>query len=387
MKIVFVSDAFHHHQKGVADALFELTEGSYRFITTLPLREERKKMGFANAYPQYVVDASDRNPKIWREIQNLIDDTEVVVLGSAPYELLTNRLKAGRLTFRYSERLWKEYKHYLKTPFYMLNNHKTLGCRMLCASAYAAHDYNTMGAFRGMCYKWGYFTEIREVKGERLKVKDVSNPIKFMWCSRYLDWKHPELVLYLANSLKEKGYAVQISMYGSGTYFERSVALAKKLKVEDCVAFKGNVANTEIMKSMQESDIFLFTSDRAEGWGAVANESMSNGCVLVASDEIGSIPYLIKDKENGCTFRSSSRRYGFGRFGVSVDKIAIASLTEKVEWLIQNPLERTRLSVNAIQTMQEMWNPRKAAENLLQLIEDFKQGCDTSIVEGPCSKA
>ncbi len=33
--------------------------------------------------------------------------------------------------------------------------------------------------------------------------------------------------------------------------------------------------------------------------GAVANEAMANGCVVVGSHEIGSIPYLIQDLSNG----------------------------------------------------------------------------------------
>lgn len=400
-KIVFVSDAFHLHQKGVADALFEMTEGAYCFITTLPLREERKKMGFGNDYPAYVLDASSREPEIWAKAQQMIDEAEVVVLGSAPYELLTKRLKAGKLTFRYSERLWKQYKHYIKTPFYMLDNHKTRECRLLCASAYAAHDYNAMGAFKGLCYKWGYFTEVSFDKlrnqGDSLEIKDdlstkssnISNlrPVRIMWCSRYLDWKHPELPVFLADRLKDKGYSLRITMYGSGQYYERTVELVRKMNLNDVITFIGNVPNEIVHQTMRETDIFLFTSDRGEGWGAVANEAMSNGCVLVASEEIGSVPYLVKDKENGCTFKSSSRCKGFGRFGVSVDHQSLDSLVEKVEWLINNPSERKRLSANAIKTMQETWNPRKAAENLLTLIEDIKQGRDTSIKVGPCSKA
>lgn len=408
-KIVFVSDAFHLHQKGVADALFEMTEGSYSFITTLPLREERKKMGFGNDYPAYVLDASSRNAGVWAKAQQIIDDAETVVLGSAPYELLTNRLAAGKLTFRYSERLWKQYKHYLKTPFYMMDNNKTKGCRLLCASAYAAHDYNMMGAFKDVCYKWGYFTEVSfdpstgsgqaklRSQGDSLKVKedlstDSSNlsnlrPVRMMWCSRYLDWKHPELPVFLAHRLKDKGYSFHITMYGSGQYYEKAVELVRKLNLNDVITFTGNVPNEIVHQTMRESDIFLFTSDRGEGWGAVANEAMSEGCVLVAGNEIGSVPYLVKDKENGCTFKSSSRCKGFGRFGVSVDQKSLDSLVEKVEWLINNPSERKRLSENAIKTMQETWNPRVAAENLLTLIEDIKQGRDTSIKHGPCSKA
>ena len=52
--------------------------------------------------------------------------------------------------------------------------------------------------------------------------------------------------------------------------------------------------NAKILQEMRKHEIFLFTSDRNEGWGAVSNESMSNGCMLVGSDGIGSIPFLVK---------------------------------------------------------------------------------------------
>lgn len=391
MKIVFVSDTFHHHQKGVADALNNLTKGSYRFITTAPLREERKKMGFDNIYPDYVFDASSRTPELWNEAQRIIDEADVVVLGSAPYKLLRNRLSEGKLTFRYSEHVWKKIKHYLKTPFYILDNIKTRGCRLLCASAFAAHDYNAMGAFNEVCYKWGYFPDISPSKNDEeifQKVKNISDGhIRLMWCSRFLKWKHPELVIYLAKQLKEIDLSFELQMYGSGKYFDASVDLAKKLGVEDCVIFKGNASNNEILYSMRSSDIFLFTSDRGEGWGVVANESMGNGCCLVASDEIGSIPYLVQDMQNGCTFKSSRRCYGFSKLGVSIDKEALQSLTENVIWLIEHPEERKRLSSNALKTMLDTWSPRKAAENLLTLIEDIQKGHESSIEVGPCSKA
>lgn len=384
-KIIFVSDTFHHHQKGVADALFFMTGGLYRFITTAPLREERKKMGFANAYPDYVFDASSRTSEVWAKAQQLIDGAEVVVLGSAPYKLLKHRLAEKKLTFRYSERLWKQYKHYLKTPFYMLDNWKTRGCNMLCASAFAARDYNTMGAFREHCYKWGYFPEL--ILDAPHKEKTKAEPVKMMWCSRFLDWKHPELPIFLAKKLKDKGYVFCIEMFGSGEYLQDAVTLSNDLGVTDVVLFCGNAANSQITQKMKESDIFLFTSDRGEGWGVVANESMSCGCVLVASDEIGSVPYMVEDGKNGCTFKSSSRSKGFSRFGVSVDNRSLISLEAKVEWLIKNPEERVHISANAIGTIRDVWNPTMAAKNLLELIDSIQQGKDNPLLFGPCSNA
>lgn len=384
-KIVFVSDTFHHHQRGVADALYELTNGAYCFITIKPLREERLKMGFANEYPNYVLDTSSKTDEIMTKAQHIIDEAEVVVLGSAPFSFLKQRLSDKKLTFRYSERLWKQYKHYVKTPIYMFDNYRTRGCYLLCSSAFASHDYNAMGAFKGRCYKWGYFTAVPQEKVLN-KTKDVST-IHIMWCSRFLDWKHPELPIYLAKNLKERGHRFCIDMFGSGQYLNASKVLASKLNVSDIVHFTGNTSNAKILEAMGQCDIFLFTSDRREGWGVVANEAMSNGCVLVANNEIGSVPYLVNDGENGYTFHSSSRCYGFNRFGVSVDTKALNSLTEKVEWLFSHPNNRVEIAQNAYNTMNTTWNPRQAATNLLTLIEDIRQGRETSIAYGPCSKA
>lgn len=160
-------------------------------------------------------------------------------------------------------------------------------------------------------------------------------------------------------------------MYGSGEELASIKEFAKKLHVDDVVSFKGNMPNDEILKAMRQHEIFLFTSDKNEGWGAVANESMSNGCAIVASDAIGSIPFLVKDGENGCVFKSGD----------------LNSLCEKVEWLLDNPDRRIAMAKSAYRTMHDIWSPHNAAKSLLKLIDDIQNGRDTTITEGPCSKA
>ena len=122
---------------------------------------------------------------------------------------------------------------------------------------------------------------------------------------------------------------------------------------------------------MKQHDIFLFTSDSNEGWGAVANEAMSQGCVLVGSDAIGSIPYLVKDGENGCIFCSMD----------------IESLYRTVSYLLDNPEERERISIRAQEDMRNVWSPAAAARNLLTLISGIQAGKECSIPEGPGSIA
>ena len=46
MQVVFVSNYFNHHQLSFCDALYELLEGSFCFLQTQPMEEERVKMGW-----------------------------------------------------------------------------------------------------------------------------------------------------------------------------------------------------------------------------------------------------------------------------------------------------------------------------------------------------
>ena len=192
-----------------------------------------------------------------------------------------------------------------------------------------------------------------------------------MWCSRFLKLKHPELPVKMAALLKQKGYKFQLDMYGTGPEEEPTKQLILQFGVEDVVKMHGACPNAEILQAMRVHEIFLFTSDRLEGWGAVANESMANGCVLVASNAIGSTHYLVKDGINGFCFDSEN----------------VESLTNKVEWLLTHPVERFNMQCEAHHTMTDIWTPKKAAAALLTLINDLQRGRETTINEGPCSKA
>ena len=177
----------------------------------------------------------------------------------------------------------------------------------------------------------------------------------------------------LAKRLKNKKYKFVIDMYGSGEELEPTKELARKLGVMDVVRFQGNLPNDEILKQMRHHQIFLFTSDRNEGWGAVLNESMSNGCAVVASNMIGSIPFLIEDGINGLVFKSED----------------LVSLETKVIALLDNAEYRRTIAGNAVKTMRTIWSPKNAAKNFLKLCEAIKNGqqLDSLIDNGPCSMA
>ena len=118
---------------------------------------------------------------------------------------------------------------------------------------------------------------------------------------------------------------------------------------------------------MNKHDIFLATSDRNEGWGVVLNEAMSCGCAVIASDMIGSVPYLIEDGVNGLIFKSGN----------------IDALEKKVVYFLENQDSMSEMSQNARVTLKQVWSPDNAVNNLLTLIKALKDNTVSNNI-GPC---
>lgn len=391
MKLVFYSIILNNHQANLADEFWGLLGNDYRFVELVEPNEGNAKGGTDDyASRPYLIKAWKSEAE-WQEAMRLASSAEVCVfsgLQALPFE--KERMKRGLLSFDMSERWLKRGWVNLFSPviFRMWLSYQMGGWRRkplykLCCSAFAAADQYKLGTFNGRCYKWGYFTKVDKFDVEASSDVSTSNITPLMWCSRYLMWKHPELPILMAHTLKMRGYHFVLDMFGSGEYEEQAKQLAGNLGVEDVVKFRGTMPNEQLMKEMREHDIFLFTSDRNEGWGAVANESMANGCVLVASDAIGSVPYLVKDGVNGLMFKSASTKTSFGHPAQK----ALDDLTEKVAWLLDNKEKMKEMQRAAFLTMYNTWSPKRAAQNLLQLIDDLQNGRETSIKDGPCSKA
>lgn len=380
MKVVFITNYVHHHQVPLADEFYKTLGDNYKYIAVEKLPDWLIKGGYDPTISRpYIIKAYENDNKSIDTYQ-LAYEADVVIIGSAPEEYVTERIKVGKLTFRYNERWFKTKPWYLSGPRAWINfykNHikfRNKPLYMLAASAYTANDVYAIGAYKNKVYKWGYFTAVPEdYKVEASEQDDSTLGItpRIMWCSRFLKLKHPELPVMLAARLKKEGYRFVLNMYGSGEELESTKALVQDLDVEDVVSFCGNLPNKEILLAMRRHQIFLFTSDKNEGWGAVLNESMSNGCAVVASNKIGATPFLIKDGENGLIFESEN----------------INSLYEKVKILLEDEELRKRISYNAYRTMNEVWNPKIAAINFIELAKSLQIGKEITIVDGPCSKA
>lgn len=389
MKLAYFCNYLNLHQVTLADELYKLLGNEFVFVSTVPLKLEFSKGGEDYSQTRLYCLRAFESESNRREALRLAEEADVCVFGAQTmeYELQRARTSKG-LAFEGSERwlkrgwlnlfsprllwwLWHYHTKFRKLPWYRIGS-----------SAFTAIDDFKLHCYRGREYKWGYFTKVDESFDVEASIQDASTSenTPLMWCGRFLTLKHPELPVLLAAKLKTLGYKIVINIYGDegnaakhdGIFPRRKLEdLIEQLGVKDCVKLMGSRPNNEILAAMRSHSIFLFTSNRYEGWGAVANEAMSNGCCLVGSDQIGSVPYLIKDGENGCIFKTGD----------------LDSLCEKVKYLLDYPEVRKKMAIKAHHDMVSLWSPEKAAKNLVALIDDLMSGTEVSIKEGPCSKA
>ena len=142
-------------------------------------------------------------------------------------------------------------------------------------------------------------------------------------------------------------------------------------KLLDCVQMVGSVSPEEVRAEMEKSEIFLFTSNKEEGWGAVLSEGMNSACAVVASHAIGAAPYLVQDGENGFLFESEN----------------LDDLYAKVKKLFDEEGLSARMGKKAYETMVGEWNPENAAKRFIELAESKLSHRDFGVKTGVCAPA
>ena len=383
MKLIFVSNYFNHHQQPMSDRLYQLCKmqgGSYTFMQTEPMEEERVRMGWGEVFQNTPYLACFwENPE---QYQRMIDEADAVIFGGTDDEsYIQNRLKKGAPVWRYSERLYKSGRYKFVSPRGLCKkflDHTRYGISrvyLLCAGAYVAGDFRLVLAYPGKKYRFGYFPACKNYDLNVLMEKKTSRQqgvVTLFWAARMIDWKHPEVVLNLAAALKKNGYAFRLLMAGGGELEDSMHELAKTLQVEDVVSFLGNQNPEVVRRYMEESDIYLATSDSGEGWGAVINEAMNSGCAVVANRFMGAAPYLIRHGENGFMYRN--RQEG--------------ELFSCVKQLMDEPALRERVGRAAYETIDVEWNSKVAADRLFDCIYAELKGTKLpNVATGPMSKA
>ena len=378
MKVTFVSNYINHHQIPLAEELYSVLGDDYRFIQTEVMEEERVRMGW-NAHTESL-------PYLLRyyetpgQCKDLIADSDIVVFGGTDDEsYITERLEADKPVIRVSERLYKDGQwkaispRGLRKKYLDHTRYRRKSVYLLCAGAYVPSDFHIVRAYPDKMFRWGYFPPFVEQNVEKLISKKKENKVpRILRSGRFIDWKHPEDAVALAAYLKNEGMDFELVLIGGGEEEAQLKEQIAKAGLNNVVRMPGFLKPEEVRKEMEQADIYLFTSDYKEGWGAVLNEAMNSCCAVVANVAAGASPYLIQHGKNGFLYKNRDRK----------------SLFSQVKYLIQQPAVREKMGYSAYETISQTWNAKVAAKRLLLLCNRLLgDGAEELPLQGPGSSA
>ena len=378
MKITFISNYLNHHQSALCEALYRELDGNFRFVACMPVPQVRKQLGYLDMnQKEYVIRAYEGNEQRNEGLLWCLE-SDVIIHGSAPEFIVERRISMGRPVFRYSERIFKKGLIHVLSPRGQKNlrlrhtQYKDKLMYMLCSSAYTAKDLSRVGAYNNKAFRWGYFPEVKTYE-DIDALMGQKEPASILWVARLIELKHPEAALEVAQRLKKDGYKFKLSLIGIGPMQEQLEQMISKNGLCDCVELLGSMSPEQVRAHMEKAEIFLFNSDRHEGWGAVMNESMNSGCAVVASHIVGSVPFLVQDGQNGLIYKSGNTK----------------DLYKKVKSLLDNPQKRAQMGKAAYETMVNQWNAENAAKRFIELAHAVCDGTEYPDLfeDGVCSKA
>ena len=381
MKVVFISNFLTHHQIPFCLEMQKRLGNNFKFISTIKIFKWRLELGFKDFDKEYdFVIRAYESDEAYKNAKKLAEESDVVIIGSTTDDLIKERLKQDKLTFRYRARVFIFPNGFFKTIFdtkqlkLFYDRHikyrKNKNLHLLCANAYGPKDFNFLGLYKNKIYKWGYFLETNKYDIEELlKEKASKDRIQIIWVARFISWKHPEIVLKLAKNLKKQNYNFEIKMLGTGKLEEKIRKNIKNKGLDDVIDVVGQVQSDKVKEYMEKADIFIGTSDSREGWGVVVNEAMNAGCAVVANKKMGSAPILINHNKNGFLYKNYKE------------------LEEYVKTLIQDEELRKKMSINAYNYITTEWTSSIAAENIISLFDSIVNNKEITIKEGPASKA
>lgn len=378
-----MSNYINHHQMPVSRELNRLCReqgGSYVFVQTEPMEQERVDMGWGEEN----LKEGDFVRSYWEDengCQRMIEEADAVIFGGCEDErYIEARLETGKPVWRYSEPLYKTGRYKFVSPrglrkkYHDHTRYRKKRVYLLCAGAYVAGDFRLVGAYGGKRFRYGYFPAFRQQDPKKLMAgKDQASQgqLRLLWAARMIDWKHPETALQVAAGLREQGIGFRLDMIGGGALAPEMQERARALGLEGQVAFLGYRSPEETRDYMEKAHIFLATSDRQEGWGAVVNEAMNSGCALIAGKGMGAAPYLVRHGENGYLYDHKNPRQA----------------VELAGKLAKDAAQRRRLGSAAYETVRTLWNSQVAAQRLYACIAAEIAGQELpEYEEGPLSR-
>ena len=362
MKVVYKGNVLNFHTYPLADAFYRILGADFTFVT-----DSEKKINFdpsnigredTSENVQWALFANG-SPQEMALAKQKIEEADVLLTLETNAADFRERIKKNKLTFFYSERIFKNQSlrpwdpRMIRALLWKHWWNKNKNVFMLCNSAFLPWDLHWYGLYKNKKLKWGYFPAIQDDSWDSIKMKKSCSVPRIIWVGRLEQnamWKHPEYAVEIAYKLKQDNFNFEMILIGGGECYSKVYKMAQEREVLDRILFLGNMENSEVIAWLQKSDIFIFTSDRNEGWGVALLEAMAAGCCPVSSFSAGATEYLIQENINGLVYHDDS----------------IDDLYFKIKYLLMNPNQIYDMGEKAYTYIREEYNADVAAKRLIE---------------------
>ena len=179
---------------------------------------------------------------------------------------------------------------------------------------------------------WGYFVKPSDAdNGSGSNRSGGLNEVKCLWVGRLLDWKRVDTLVRAVGECQARRHAnpqlpkVTVDVYGAGPEERRLKKMANKNT--ESIRFFPPVPMGEVRTLMKNHDMYILPSNAWEGWGAVVNEALEEGMVVIGSYEAGACRVMLPESN---LFRAGDWR---GLMNLMISKINRVMIGE---WSVAN---------------------------------------------------
>lgn len=378
MRILYVADIVNHHHMPLARRLLRAVgANSFRFATMRSQPDDdciTRGWRINEEEPWILRYEKETNQ---REFERWWAEADVVIAGHRIIPQLADRICRGKLTFYMSERWWKPpfgsarliHPRFAWMAYRFCQLAKSPYFHYLPIGGYAAADMKRLAAFHKRLWNWGYFTSLAESCSPCVERNGV---LRILWAGRMLSWKRVDTLVRAFALLRRSVADAHLMLIGNGPSREKLEQLTRRLNIDTHVDFRPGMPVAQVREQMRNAHVYVLPSNGYEGWGAVLNEAMAEGCAIVASAAAGAAKTILRHGENGLLFNPGDYR----------------RLSDLLVQLTMDESFRRRLAESGRRSIMEMWSPEIAAERFLAVSDACLLNCPTPIYSsGPMSPA
>jgi len=355
MKLLYAGKNINHHQVPFVKSLMSiLGKDKVKYSSIKMIEPERLKMGFELFEGDWLIDAINQK-EIFEEWW---DKADVVITNNREYyNLIERRLKKGQLVFFTSERWFKEpegflrlfHPHILSLVLKFRRLTKYPNFYYLPQGYFSYYDLARLGILKDKAFSFGYLTPNYIGRQKDSNYID-KNKLNIIWAGSLIKLKRVDLLAEAFCHIHKQFPDTYLTIIGEGPEKDNILSILRNGDASQSYKIMDFVGNAELRSIMNASDIYVFPSSGAEGWGAVVNEAMKEGCAVILSNKVGSIS-MINDRHNGLIFQNGS----------------VSSLCEALRLVCKDQQFLHMIQTNAVKTIENEWNPDIAAKRFIEL--------------------